>query len=98
MTISLSTLKSQKHITNILQGVLSRMTNAIGIPKGAIVAVNDLMDHCAKIEAGQEVVLLAHMDGLCGGDNLVDEGNGPTRVVGRDEFGDSLEILESFRP
>ncbi len=49
------------------------MTNAIGIPKGAIVAVNDLLDHCAKIEVGQEVVLLAHMDGLCGGDNLVDE-------------------------
>ena len=49
------------------------MANAIGIPKGAIVAVNDLLDHCAKIEAGQEVVLLAHIDGLYGGDNLVDE-------------------------
>lgn len=44
-----------------------------GIPEGAAVAVADLLDHCAKIEAGQEVVLLAHLDGLRGGDNLVDE-------------------------
>lgn len=45
----------------------------MGIPKGAIAAIGDLLDHCAKIEAGQEVVLLAHIDGLYGGDNLVDE-------------------------
>jgi hypothetical protein len=37
------------------------------------VAINDLLDHCAKIQAGQEVLLLAHIDGLYGGDNLVDE-------------------------
>lgn len=44
-----------------------------GIPKGALVAINGLLDHCAKIQPGQEVVLLAHADGLYGGDNLVDE-------------------------
>jgi hypothetical protein len=44
-----------------------------GIPKGAAVAINDLLDHCAKIQPGQEVVLLAHVDGLYGGYNLVDE-------------------------
>jgi len=44
-----------------------------GIPKGAAVAINDMLDHCAKIQAGQEVLLLAHIDGLYGGDNLVDE-------------------------
>ncbi len=44
-----------------------------GIPKGAAVAINDLLDHCAKIQPGQEVVLLAHIDGLYGGDNLVDQ-------------------------
>jgi hypothetical protein len=49
------------------------MTTQQGIPKGAAVAINDLLDHCAKIQAGQEVVLLAHIDGLYGGDNLVDE-------------------------
>ena len=44
-----------------------------GIPTGAAVAINDLLDHCAKIQPGQEVVLLAHIDGLYGGDNLVDQ-------------------------
>jgi len=44
-----------------------------GIPKGAVIAINDLLDHCAKIEPGQEVLLLAHIDGLYGGDNLVDQ-------------------------
>ncbi len=49
------------------------MTTRQGIPKGAAVAINDLLDQCARIKAGQEVVLLAHIDGLHGGDNLVDE-------------------------
>lgn len=43
------------------------------IPKGAMVAINDMLDHCAKIRPGQEVVILAYVDGLYGGDNLVDE-------------------------
>ena len=42
------------------------------IPRGAAIAIDDLLDHCAEIKAGQEVVLLAHIDGTCGGDNLVD--------------------------
>jgi len=45
---------------------------AIGIPRWAAIAINDLLDNCAEIKAGQEVVLLAHIDGLYGGDNLVD--------------------------
>jgi hypothetical protein len=49
------------------------MTMRQEIPNGAAVAINDLLDHCAKIRAGQEVLLLAHIDGLYGGDNLVDE-------------------------
>ncbi|MBW2027990.1 MAG: hypothetical protein JRJ31_02820 [Deltaproteobacteria bacterium] len=46
-------------------------TNAI--PKGAAVAIEDLLDHFAKIQPGQKVLLLAHIDGLDGGDNLADE-------------------------
>ncbi len=38
-----------------------------GIPKGAAVAINDLLENCAKIQPGHEVVLLAHIDGLYGG-------------------------------
>jgi hypothetical protein len=45
---------------------------AIGIPRGAAIAIDDFLDNCAEIKAGQEVVLLAHIDGLYGGDNLVD--------------------------
>ncbi|MBW1769068.1 MAG: hypothetical protein JRJ65_18725, partial [Deltaproteobacteria bacterium] len=44
----------------------------IGIPRGAAIAIDDLLDNCARVKAGDEVVLLAHIDGLYGGDNLVD--------------------------
>lgn len=43
------------------------------MPKAAAIAIGDLLDHCARIQPGQEVVLLAHLDGLHGSDNLVDE-------------------------
>lgn len=49
------------------------MSSQLGIPKGAAIAINDLLDHCAKIQAEQEVLLLAQIDGLYGGDNLVDQ-------------------------
>jgi len=49
------------------------MTAHQGIPRGTAIAISDLLDHCARIQAGQEVLLLAHIDGLHGGDNLVDE-------------------------
>lgn len=41
-------------------------------PEEAKVAIDDMLDNCAKIQQGQEVLLLAHSDGLYGGDNLVD--------------------------
>jgi hypothetical protein len=44
-----------------------------GIPKDAAMAINDLLEYGARIQPGQEVLLLAHIDGLYGGDNLVDE-------------------------
>jgi len=43
------------------------------ITQGAATAIDDLLDHCARIKAGQEVLILAQIDGLHGGDNLVDE-------------------------
>ncbi len=49
------------------------MNGPQGIPRGAAAAIDDLLDNCARITAGQEVVLLAHIDGLYGGDNLVDQ-------------------------
>ena len=49
------------------------MTSQVGIPAGALIAINDLLDYCAKIQSGQEVLILAQIDGLYGGDNLVDQ-------------------------
>ena len=49
------------------------MTSASCIPEGAAVAISDLLDNVAKIRSGHEVLLLAHIDGLHGSDNLVDE-------------------------
>jgi hypothetical protein len=49
------------------------VTDRIPVPPGAAIAVSDLLDECAKIEAGQEVLIVAYTDGLTGGDNLVDE-------------------------
>jgi hypothetical protein len=49
------------------------MNNQLGIPKGALVAIGDLLDNCAKVKPGQEVLILAHIDGLYGGDNVVDQ-------------------------
>jgi hypothetical protein len=43
------------------------------VPHGASIAIGDLLDNCARIKPGQEVVLLAQIDGLYGGDNLVDQ-------------------------
>ncbi len=49
------------------------MTGQVGMPAGAAVAIGDLLDSCAQIQSGQEVLILAYIDGLYGGDNLVDQ-------------------------
>ncbi len=49
------------------------MSKNLGIPKAAAIAINDMLDNCAKIKVGQEVLILAQIDGLYGGDNLVDQ-------------------------
>lgn len=43
------------------------------MPPEAAMSVNDLLDHCAQIKPGQNVLILAANDGLFGGRNLVDE-------------------------
>lgn len=43
------------------------------MPRQAAIAVNDLLDNCAEVKAGQQVVILAAFDGLSGGANLVDQ-------------------------
>ncbi|MBW1802464.1 MAG: hypothetical protein JRJ85_17250 [Deltaproteobacteria bacterium] len=46
------------------------MTTRQGIPRGAAVAIDDMLNHCAKVRPGQEVLLLAHVDGLYGGGTI----------------------------
>lgn len=44
----------------------------VGITRGTALAINDFLDNCAEIKPGDEVVIAAHVDGMYGGDNLVD--------------------------
>ena len=39
----------------------------------AAVAINDMLDCCAVVKPGQHVLILAAIEGLHGGRNLVDE-------------------------
>ncbi len=43
------------------------------MPRQAAIAINDLLDACAEIKPGQQVLIVAASDGLTGGHNLVDE-------------------------
>ena len=43
------------------------------MPRQAAMTVNDLLDNCAEVKPGQQVVIVAAFDGLAGGANLVDE-------------------------
>ncbi len=49
------------------------MSTAPGIPKVATIAINDFLDNCVRVEAGQEILIVSHVDGLYGGDNVVDQ-------------------------
>lgn len=42
------------------------------IPRPASIAIDDMLDTCAQVRSGQQVLILAYSDGLRGGDNLVD--------------------------
>jgi len=46
--------------------------DVVGITRGAALAINDLLDNCLGVKPGDEVVIASHIDGLYGGDNLVD--------------------------
>ena len=49
------------------------MSIQVGIPQAAMNSLIDLVDNVAEVKPGMEVVIVAHKDGLYGGDNLVDE-------------------------
>lgn len=50
------------------------MTMQVGIPQEAWDFLSDMVDHCVDMnDSCKEVLILAHKDGLYGGDNLIDE-------------------------
>lgn len=49
------------------------MSTPAGIPRAALISIEDLVDKCAMIKPGMEVLIFAHREGLYGGVNLVDE-------------------------
>ena len=44
-----------------------------GMPESAAISIGDMLDECAEIKSGMEVVIMAEVDGLYGGDSPVDE-------------------------
>ncbi|HTX69119.1 MAG TPA: hypothetical protein VMH50_08225 [Thermoleophilia bacterium] len=49
------------------------MSHQLGIPRAAQESLTQMVDVDAQIKPGMEVVVLAHVDGLYGSDNYVDE-------------------------
>ena len=48
------------------------MSSVALIPKQAAIAVADMVDNCAKVKPGMNVLLVAANDGVYGGVNIVD--------------------------
>lgn len=42
------------------------------VPQRASIVIEDMLENCAELQAGQEVLLIAHIDGLNGSDNMVE--------------------------
>ena len=53
------------------QGAPGQVTED-SVPTAASISIQDLLDHGAHLGSGQKVLLIAYLDGLFGGDNLVD--------------------------
>ena len=49
------------------------MSGPAGAPRAASISIGDMLDNCAKVKPGEEILILAQLDGLYGGDNMVDE-------------------------
>ena len=49
------------------------MRGVSSIPRQAATAINDMLENCAEVKPGQEVLIVSDVGGLHGGDNAVDE-------------------------
>lgn len=66
---------------------------ADSVPKAARIAIDDLLEHGARIRRGQKTLLVAYLDGLYGGDNLVDRTAIEWIRRGIEEHGAQAEVL-----
>ena len=63
------------------------------IPLAAQISINDLLEHGAHLKPGQRVALIAYLDGLYGGDNLVDREAIQWIRRAIEERGNQVEVL-----
>jgi hypothetical protein len=63
------------------------------VPRAAQIAINDLLEHGAHMRSGQKVLLIAYLDGLYGGDNLVDRQAIHWIQRAAEELGAKVEML-----
>jgi hypothetical protein len=49
------------------------MTGQAGTPIGALTAISDMLDDCIHLQPRQEVLIVADINGLYGGDSIVDQ-------------------------
>lgn len=49
------------------------MLSQIGIPKGAAIAIDDMLDKCVRLQPGQNVLIVSELEALYGKDWSVDE-------------------------
>ena len=49
------------------------MTSSTGIPKGAAIAISDMLDNCAQMQPGDNVLILSELEDLYNKDWAVDE-------------------------
>jgi hypothetical protein len=72
---------------------MSEPLTADSIPQAAQIAIGDLLEHGAHMKRGQKVLLIAYLDGLYGGDNLVDRTAIEWIRRGVEERGSKAEVL-----
>ena len=63
------------------------------VPRAAQIAIADLLNHGANLHTGQKVLLIAYLDGLYGGDNLVDRDAIHWIKLAAEERGATVEVL-----
>jgi len=63
------------------------------VPRAAQIAIQDLLEHGAHLRPGEKVLLVAYLDGLYGGDNLVDRQSIRWIQRAAEDHGAKVEVL-----